>query len=155
MVETEASREALRRDLANLQRRLSKCEEEVRRRERELQVALEDKGRDEVRFDDQRRHLESVLEATSGELATMRLKLSGSEGRVNALESQVANVEASKRDLEAKLAGIVSSLRRTIGFGPDSQSQGLFRGRSPSPGRRARSSTPNEGRSSYLYTLQS
>ena len=42
-------------------------------------------------------------------------------------------VEGAKRDAEYKLGSIVSSLRRTIGYGPRSSSQTRLRSRSPSP----------------------
>ena len=75
----------------------------------------------------------------------MKLKLSGAEGRVNALEAQLARVEGAKRDIEFKLSSIHSSLRRTIGFRQDApRSRSPFRNRSISP-RRSRPNSPTKG----------
>lgn len=82
----------------------------------------------------QRRNLEIALENSNAECSDLRLRLSGAEGRVNALEAQLARVEGAKRDAEFKLSSIHSSLRRTIGFNQ--------RARSPSPRPRSRTPSP-------------
>ena len=58
MVETEASREALRKELANLQRKFAEFEDDVRVREKDYAMALEDSRRVEKKLDDNRRNLE-------------------------------------------------------------------------------------------------
>ena len=58
MVETEASREALRKELANLQRKFAEFEDDVRVREKDYANALEDSRRSERKLDDNRRNLE-------------------------------------------------------------------------------------------------
>ena len=72
---------------------------------------------------------------------------SGAEGRVDALEAQLARTEGSKRDVEFKLSSIHSSLRRTIGFRQDMpRARSPIRSRSPSPsGRRSRPMSPTKG----------
>lgn len=52
------------------------------------------------------------------------------------------SVEGAKRDAEFKLGSIVSSLRRTIGYGPPG---GRARSRSPSPNVRRRPISPTKG----------
>ena len=104
VVETEASREALRKELANLQRKMSELEDEARLKERDYQLALEDAHRMEKKMDDQRRNLEISLENANAELADLKLKLSGAEGRVNALEAQLARTEGGKKDIEVKVS---------------------------------------------------
>jgi hypothetical protein len=54
-------------------------------------------------------------------------------------------VEGAKRDAEYKLGSIVSSLRRTIGYGPRSNSGTRLRSRSPSPNVRRRPISPTKG----------
>ena len=56
----------------------------------------------------------------------------------------LSSVEGAKRDAEYKLGNIVSSLRRTIGYGPRSNSGTRLRSRSPSPNRR-RPISPTKG----------
>lgn len=55
------------------------------------------------------------------------------------------SVEGAKRDAEYKLGSIVSSLRRTIGYGSRSNSGNRARSRSPSPGARRRPISPSKG----------
>ena len=55
-------------------------------------------------------------------------------------------MEGAKRDAEYKLGSIVSSLRRTIGYGPrGSSGSRLLRSRSPSPNVRRRPISPTKG----------
>ena len=53
VVETEASREALRKELANMQRKMAEFEDEARLKEKDYQLALEDSRRLEKKLDDQ------------------------------------------------------------------------------------------------------
>jgi hypothetical protein len=85
--------------------------DESRMKEKDYQMALEDSRRIERKLDDQKRNLEIQLENTSAENEELKLRLSGAEGRVNALEATLARLEGSKRDIEFKLSSIVSSLR--------------------------------------------
>ena len=83
VVETEASREALRKDLANLQRKMAELIDEARLKEKDYQLALEDSRRSERKLDDNRRNLELALENCNGEMGELRVRLwalSGSLG---------------------------------------------------------------------------
>ena len=153
MVETEASREALRKELANTQRKMGEVIEESRMKEKDYQMALEDSRRIERKMEDQRRNLEIQLENTGAENEELKLRLSGAEGRVNALEATLARLEGAKRDIEFKLSSIVSSLRRTIGFRQEMpRARSPVRSRSNSP-RRSRPNSPAKGKldMEYLY----
>ncbi len=55
------------------------------------------------------------------------------------------SVEGAKRDAEYKLGSIVSSLRRTIGYGSRSSSGTRLRSRSSSPNVRRRPISPTKG----------
>lgn len=73
VVETEASREALRKDLANLQRKMAELIDEARMKEKDYQLALEDSRRSERKLDDNRRNLEIALENSNAESAELRV----------------------------------------------------------------------------------
>ncbi|XP_076086637.1 uncharacterized protein LOC143057256 isoform X1 [Mytilus galloprovincialis] len=155
VVETEASREALRKELANTQRKMGEVIEESRMKEKDYQMALEDSRRIERKMEDQRRNLEIQLENTGAENEELKLRLSGAEGRVNALEATLARLEGAKRDIEFKLSSIVSSLRRTIGFRQEMpRARSPVRSRSTSP-RRSRPNSPAKGfENTYATTTE-
>jgi rootletin len=124
---------------------MAEAHDEYCLKEKDYRMALEDSRRAEKRMEDQRRNLEIQFENLSAEDGELRLKLSGSEGRVNALEAQLARLEGVKRDIEFKLNSIVSSLRRTIGFRQEMpRSRSPIRSRSPSP-KRSRPTSPSKG----------
>ena len=68
MVETEASREALRKELSNQQRRLADFEDQARVVEKDLKLALEESRASERRLDDNKRNLEIQLESMGVEI---------------------------------------------------------------------------------------
>lgn len=73
--------------------------------------------------------------------------MGGAEGRVRALDGQLIQLESSKREIEQKLASVVSTLRRIAGIQLDGSVTMPYRLLSPS--RRwspARSQEPPEGR---------
>lgn len=154
VVETEASREALRKELANMQRKMGELIDESRLKERDYQLSFEDSRRGERKLIDQCKNYEISLDTTNNEISDLRLKLSGAEGRVNALEATLARLEGAKRDVEFKLSSIVSSLRRTIGFRQDMpRSRSPIRSRSPSP-KRSRPTSPSKGKNCHLDIQQ-
>ena len=75
VVETEASREALRKDLANLQRKMAELIDESRMKEKDYQLALEDSRRAERKLEDNRRNLEMVLENANAENGDLRVSI--------------------------------------------------------------------------------
>lgn len=68
VVETEASREALRKELSNQQRRLAEFEDQARGVEKDLKLALEESRSSERRLDDNKRNLEIQLESMGVEI---------------------------------------------------------------------------------------
>lgn len=68
MVETEASREALRKELANQQRRLAEFEDQARGVEKDLKMALEESRSGERRLDDNKKNLEIQLDTMNAEI---------------------------------------------------------------------------------------
>ena len=111
-------------------------------------MALDESRRSEKRLDDQRQRLEASLDGAGAELSDTRLRLSAAEGRVIALEAQLARVDNARGDVEGKLMSIVSGLRRSIGFTGGMRgvrSASPLRGRSPSP-TRLRPAAPTKGK---------
>src|SRR6218665_117445 len=149
LLDSEKVRESLQKDVAMFQRHLVDGENQSQMKDKEFQMVLEERARTSARLEDQRRQVESMLEASKAELSDNRLKLSASEGRVVALESKLAEAEADGRDVEMKLASIVSTLRRTIGFNPRSTSKS--RARSLSPKRALQ--VPTKGQRRFLILL--
>ncbi|CAF0803068.1 unnamed protein product [Rotaria sp. Silwood1] len=144
-VEAEASREVLRKELANIQRHYVELEDEQRMKDRDYKLAVEEARRLERKAIDERRNVELALDGANQMISELRIALSGAEGRASALDTQLARVEGAKRDAEYKLGSIVSSLRRTIGYGPRSGSGTRLRSRSPSPNVRRRPISPTKG----------
>lgn len=140
-MELETSRDALRKEIGQLQRRMAEMESDNIMREKDLQLSLEDARVSQRKLDDQRRSLDMMLENANAECDDLKLRLSGAEGRISALETELARTEGAKKDAEFKLSSIASSLRRTIGL---PRSRSAMRSRSPSP-RRSRPTSPTKG----------
>lgn len=153
VVETESSRDALRKTVSNLQRRLAEIENELRLKEKSYQLSLDESRRNERKLDEHCRQREVTLERANADLHELRLKLGASEGRVSALEGQLVKVDGAKQDTEFKLSSIVSCLRRSIGFSQGVvRSAGPTRTRSPSP-LGSKPSSPTKGTLKYFHTL--
>jgi len=68
VVETEASREALRKELSNQQRRMADFEDRARAVEKDLKMALEESRSSERRLDDTKRNLEIQFDNANEEI---------------------------------------------------------------------------------------
>ena len=75
MVETEANREALRKELANMQRKFAEFEDEVRVREKDFSMAIDDGRRNERKINEDRRNLEITLENANADIQVSCLPL--------------------------------------------------------------------------------
>lgn len=62
----------------------------------------------------------------------LQAKLGGAEGRVRALDAQLAQLEAAKKDVEQKLTSVISTLRRIAGVQLDGTVTLPYRLMSPS-----------------------
>lgn len=137
-------------------------ENEGRLKDREYTRALEESRRSEKSLEDERQRLTSQLEAAQSDNTEMQLKLTASNGRVGALETELERVEAARRHIDIKLTTVVSTLRRSVGLARSlptatnadnidgDQLVRRFRSRSPSPRRRRfgiddRKSSPQRG----------
>ena len=62
------------------------------------------------------RALEEMLEEAGREKGEAEVKLSGAEGRMNGLESQLTRTEGQRKELQLRLANLVSVLQATLGL---------------------------------------
>lgn len=129
----------MRKELENVQRKMTFLEEDCQKKTHEIQLAVDQQMRCEQQTAEQRRRLESALESAGVQVSDARVELEGTLGRVQALEAQLSRSEERGRDLEVKLGSVVSTLRRSvIGILPGEASGVLQKTRS-------RSSSPRRG----------
>ena len=93
VMETEAERESARKEAKNLQRRYCELEDELRLKEKDYGMSIDETRAAERRISERLRTTDLTLDATKAELGELKLKLSAAEGRVNGLEAQLAQVE--------------------------------------------------------------
>lgn len=92
VVETEATRDILKKELSTLQRKYGELEDEMRAREKDFRCAIEESKRGERKAQEERRQCELAIEGLQQQLSDARIQLSGAEGRMSALEAQLARV---------------------------------------------------------------
>ncbi len=56
------------------------------------------------------------MAAANDEIGELKMRAQGADGRITALEAQLARTEGNKREVEYKLSQLHSTLRRTIGL---------------------------------------
>ncbi|XP_045461010.1 rootletin [Harmonia axyridis] len=136
----------LRKQISELERNLEHCRQELNRslahtghleeqwhaREQDLLVHLEDSRAREKRLEDQKHNLEVCLVDATQQIQELKAKLGGSEGKVRALENQLAQLEGNKREVEQKLSSVVMTLRRIAGVQLDGTVTMPYRLMSPS-----------------------
>ncbi|XP_060523589.1 rootletin isoform X2 [Cylas formicarius] len=116
MSELERNLEHTRQELNRTRSHSAHLEEQWHAKEQDLLIHLEDHRVKEKRLEDQKHNLEVCLVDATQQIQEIKAKLGGAEGRVRALETQLAQLEASKRDVEQKLLSVVSTLRRIAGI---------------------------------------
>ena len=121
LVESDGQKEAAKREIQNLGRKMAEQDEDNRVREKDYSSALDETRRAEQKALDKVKNLENILDNSNQDNSDLKLKLSGSEGRITGLEAQLARVEGAKNDMEFKLASLHSTLRRTLGIKPPSE----------------------------------
>merc|ERR1719447_2375867 len=94
-------------------------------------MAVEDLTNSEAKLADDKRAAERSLERTNSEFGECKMKLSAAEGRIAAMELQIARAEGARRDVEFKLTAIHSHMRRTLGIGRDAAANLSSPGRKP------------------------
>ena len=116
--------------------RLKEAEYTFASREKDYQAHLEEYKQFEQKAKTKIREMENLLEQTTFDRENYKAQLSGNDGRISALESQIARMEAMKNDSEFKLSGLYSILRRSLGLRSHSQSSTPDEG-SPTKNRRS------------------
>lgn len=147
LAELESNLDMTRQELGRMRSHGAGEEERWHAREQELLLRLEDSRNKEKKLEDQKHNLEICLTDATQQIQELKARLGGSEGRVRALDTQLVQLDSSKRDVEQKLASVVSTLRRIAGIQLDGSVNLPYRLLSPS--RRwspARSQEPPEGR---------
>lgn len=103
--------------------RIKEAEDSFASREKDYQTQLEEYKQFEQKAKNKIREMENLLEQTTFDRENYKAQLSGNDGRISALESQIARVEAIKNDCEFKLSSLYSILRRSLGLRSQSQTQ--------------------------------
>ncbi|CAL8079433.1 unnamed protein product [Calicophoron daubneyi] len=114
--ELEAARSSLKKEFNSAERRIADLQESLASREREFKQAMDHATCEHRRLTDARNQLQNALEAANTEATDLRIALTAAENKITDGESELAQNEAARRDLEFRLASIHSSLRRLIGF---------------------------------------
>lgn len=91
----------------------------------------EGRGR-EKRLEDQKHNLEVCLADATQQIQELKARLGGAEGRVRALDDQLAVTEGAKKDVENRLSSIGHTLRRIAGVQLDGSVSVPYRLLSPS-----------------------
>lgn len=96
--------------------RIKEAEDTFASREKDYQAQLEEFKQFEQKAKNKIGEMENLLEQTTFDRENYKAQLSGNDGRISALESQIARVEAAKNDSEFKLSSLYSILRRSLGL---------------------------------------
>uniref|UniRef100_A0AAY4ERZ7 Rootletin n=1 Tax=Denticeps clupeoides TaxID=299321 RepID=A0AAY4ERZ7_9TELE len=124
LLESEAGREAALKELEDAERA---GQEGLRQHDSAMQESLR-------RHHDETARLEGALHNAQTQVRELSLRVSLAEEQVQGLGQQLAQSEDTNRDLDQRLAGLVSALRRTLGIRQNGRSLNAgVRGRSLSP----------------------
>ncbi|AWP11438.1 putative rootletin-like [Scophthalmus maximus] len=137
VLECEAGREAALNEVAGLQRRLVEMETAEQQRRELLQEEEAHLQHSDQRHRETSSRLEDALEDAKVHVKELSVQVGLAESKVRGLEEQLQLGDGKRRELELKLAGLYSAMRRTVGIGHTrlSSTPGSSR-RSPSPWRR-------------------
>ena len=102
--------------------RIKEAEDTFASREKDYEAQIEEYRQFEQKARNRMREKENLLEQTTYERENYKAQLSGNDGRISALESQISRIEAAKNDCEFKLSSLYSVLRRSLGLRSQSQS---------------------------------
>ena len=131
-IELENNLEMTRVEMGKMRTRADEEDERFRVREQELLACLEDARCRERALEDQKHNLGVCLDDATQQQKELKAKLGGSEGRVRALDCQLSQMEAQKKEIEQKLSSVVLTLRRIAGIQLDGSFSMPFKPSSPS-----------------------
>lgn len=132
MSELDRNLDQTRQELGRTRSHSGQLEEQWHAREQDLLVHLEDSRSREKRLEDQKHNLEVCLVDATQQIQELKAKLGGADGRLRSLETQLLQLESSKREIEQKLFSVVSTLRRIAGVQMDGTVNMPYRLLSPS-----------------------
>ncbi|XP_059488079.1 rootletin [Neocloeon triangulifer] len=124
--------EMSRQELSRIRSRAAEEEERWRGSEQALLVRIEDGRVRERKLEDQKHNIEVCLADSNQQIQELKAKLGGAEGRVKALDGQLSNLEAAKKETEQRLSSVGSTLRRIAGIQLDGSVTLPYRLSSPS-----------------------
>lgn len=119
LADLEANLCATRQELGRARCHNNQEEHRFHAREQELATRMEEARGREKRLEDQKHNLEVCLADATQQIQELKARLGGAEGRIRALDEQLACVELHKRSTEQKLSSVVHTLRRIAGIQVD------------------------------------
>ncbi|XP_026814438.1 rootletin isoform X2 [Rhopalosiphum maidis] len=129
--ELEGILEGYEQEVMRLRHRVDEDELRWKNREQELLDRLDDGLGHERKLEDQKHNLEVCLSDQTVQIQELKCKLSASESRLRSADTQLGDLERTKRDVENRLNTIWSTLKRVTGM----QADGSVRIRKWSPSR--------------------
>lgn len=121
-----------RQELARVRCKSNQDEHRWHAREQELLGRMEEGRVREKRLEDQKHNLEVCLADATQQIQELKARLGGAEGRVRALDDQLATTECSRKDVENRLSSVGHTLRRIAGIQMDGSLSQPYRLLSPS-----------------------
>lgn len=116
MAELEVNLCAARQELGRTRCHAGQEEHRWHNREQDLCNRIEEGRCKEKHLEDQKHNLEVCLADATQQIQELKARLGGAEGRIRALDEQLAITETYKKDVENKLSSIVHTLRRIAGI---------------------------------------
>ncbi|XP_055383850.1 rootletin [Condylostylus longicornis] len=132
LADLDANLCATRQELARARCQTNQDEHRWHQTQQELTTRIEEGRGREKRLEDQKHNLEVCLADATQQIQELKARLGGAEGRVRALDEQLAATEAYKKDAENKLNSIGHTLRRIAGIQFDGSVNLSYRLTSPS-----------------------
>lgn len=132
MADLDASLHATRQDLGRARCKSNQDEHRWHAREQELLGRMEEGRGREKRLEDQKHNLEVCLADATQQIQELKARLGGAEGRVRALDDQLAINECSRKEVENRLSSVGHTLRRIAGIQMDGSVSQPYRMLSPS-----------------------
>lgn len=132
MTDLDAALHATRQDLGRARCKSNQDEHRWHAREQELLGRAEEGRGREKRLEDQKHNLEVCLADATQQIQELKARLGGAEGRVRALDDQLAVTECSRKEVENRLSSVGHTLRRIAGIQMDGSVSQPYRLLSPS-----------------------